>query len=188
MRFAAILLALALVPAGAQLSKPAAAPPATPSPAVTPTEKPRIPRQTFTDLERLFDNKLATIGNTNDPLDLLGATRGLYLDGYGAVFTTELSLIITPTINPFRQQITKEEAVKVHQRKLDRLPLLRKTMRDMVQASASVLGAMPANQQLVVAVRLLYLPWEDTTGLPGQIVMKAERRAALTDDIKTEEQ
>ena len=41
---------------------------------------------------------------------------------------------------------------------------------------------------MVVAVRLLYQPWEDTPGLPGQIVMKGDRQSALAGDIQTEEQ
>jgi hypothetical protein len=39
----------------------------------------------------------------------------------------------------------------------------------------------------VIAVRLLYLPWEDTHGLPAQIVMKGDRRAAAG-SVQMEEQ
>jgi len=148
----------------------------------------KIAPQAFTDLEKRFDNKLAATGSPNDPIDLLGTTRGLYLDGYGAVFTTELSLIITPTVNPFRKEITKEEAARVHQRKVARLPLLKQAMMEMMRTSAMALIQIPDNQQVVVAVRLLYLPWEDTTGLPAQVLMSASRRGVLNGDIKTEEQ
>jgi len=192
MKGAATLLVLALAPAWPQVSKPGAvtAARAAPAPqaALNPAKPMRIAPQAFTDLERRFDTKLSAIGNVNDPLDLLGATRGLYLDGYGAVFTTELSLIVTPSINPWRQQITKEEAARVHQRKLDRVAPLRQAMKDMVKTSAMTLTQIPDNQQIVVVVRLLYLPWEDTTGMVGQILMKADRKAALAGDIKTEEQ
>ena len=188
MKRAATLLVLALAPAWPQVSRPGATA-ASPAPApVNPAKPMRIAPQAFTDLERQFDTKLSAIGNVNDPLDLLGATRGLYLDGYGAVFTTELSLIVTPTINPWRQQISKEEADRVHQRKLDRVAPLKQAMKDMVKTSAMTLSQIPDNQQIVVVVRLLFLPWEDTTGLKGQILMKADRKAALAGDIKTEEQ
>jgi len=40
----------------------------------------------------------------------------------------------------------------------------------------------------VLSVRLLYLPWEDTTGLPAQLLMSATRREVLNGQIKTEEQ
>jgi hypothetical protein len=168
----------------ASAATPAAAPPAT----VTPTEKPRVPRQTLADIERRLDTKLASLGGANDPIDLLGASRGIYLDGYGAVFTVELSPIVTPGLNPFHTVITEPEKEKVRQRKLDRLPMLKELMRDMWRDSATALTAVPDNQQVVIAVRLLYLPWEDTRGLPGEIVMKGDRRAAVTGAVQMEEQ
>jgi hypothetical protein len=85
-------------------------------------------------------------------------------------------------------KIPPEEVAKIHQRKLDHLPLLRKTMQGMWRDAATALTSMPDSEQIVLAVRLLYQPWEDTTGLPGQIVMKGARKAALTGDIETEEQ
>jgi hypothetical protein len=185
MKSAAVLFALSLAPAWAQLPRPLAP---TPAAAVTPTEKPRIPRQTLADLERRFDTKLASFGGANDPVDVLGATRGIYLDGYGAVFTVEVSPIITPGLNPFHTVMTEPEKEKVRQRKLDRLPMLKQLMREMWRDSATALTAIPENQQVVVAVRLLYLPWEDTHGMPGEIVMKGDRRAAVTGAFQMEEQ
>ena len=197
MKSAAILLVLSLAPAWAQLPRPqaaapavasAAAPAAAPHASVTPTEKSRVPRQALSDLERRLDTKLASLGGANDPIDLLGAARGIYLDGYGVVLTAEASLIITPGLSPFHQEITQPEKEKVHQRKLDRLPMLKQVMRDMWRDSATGLTAIPDNQQVVVSVRLLYLPWEDTRGLPGEIVMKGDRRAAVTGAVQMEEQ
>jgi len=174
----------------AQLPKPVRAVSTAPvSPTLpNPATAMKIAPQTFRELERHFDSQLATIGGPNDPIDLLGTTRGLYLDGYGAAFTTEVSLIVTPPINPFHQQITKEEAARVHQRKVARLPQLKQAMTDMMKSSAMTLIQIPDSQQIVVAVRLLFLPWEDTTGLPAQVLMSASRRDILNGQIKTEEQ
>lgn len=169
---------------GAQLTQPVRLN----STAPVPAKAMKIAPQTFKELERRFDNQLAGIGGPNDPIDLLGATRGLYLDGYGAAFTTEVSLIITPSVSPFHQQITKEEAARVHQRKLARLPALKQAMTEMLKNSAMTLIQIPDSQQIVVAVRLLYLPWEDTTGLPAQVLLSASRREVLNGQIKTEEQ
>jgi hypothetical protein len=198
MKSQAILVVLSLAAAWAQLPKPPAAtspaaatpkPPAATSPAaVIPTEKPRVSRQTLSELERDFDTKLATTGGASDPIDLMGATRGIYLDGYGVVFTTEVSLIITPNVNPFHLQMTDAEKEKVHQRKVARLPMLRQLMREVWRDSAAALISIPENQQVVISVRLLYLRWEDTRDLPGEIVMKGARRAALTGAIQVEEQ
>jgi hypothetical protein len=194
MKSAAVLFALSLAPAWAQLPRPTVAAPATAPPAAaapalaTPTEKPRVTRQAISDLERRLDTKLSSLGAANDPVDLLGAARGIYLDGYGVVLTVEASLIVTPGLNPFRAAMTEPEKEKIRQRKLDRLPMLRQAMRDVWRDSASALTSVPDNQQVVIAVRLLYLTWEDTHGLPGQIVMKGDRRTALAGVPQTEEQ
>ncbi|HMD70551.1 MAG TPA: hypothetical protein VKF41_04370 [Bryobacteraceae bacterium] len=192
MKTAAVLFALFLAPAWAQLPRPPAAAPVTasaaaPAATVTPTEKPRVPRQAISDLERQLDKKLASLGSANDPIDLLGAARGIYLDGYGVVLTVEISPIITPGLNPFKSSMTDAEKEKIRQRKLDRLPMLRQTMRDVWRDSATSLASIPDNQQVVVAVRLLYLSWEDTHGLPGEIVMKGDRRTAISGTPQMEE-
>ena len=172
--------------------KAAAAVPVWP-PSIHPV-KATIALGTLSTLESGFDGKLASF-NVNDPIDLLGRTRGIYLDGYGVVFTTEISLIVTPSINPFHQVMTPAEIAAVHQRKVKRLPVLPDMMKDMVHAVAKTLqvasaaGAqIPYDQKVVVAFRLLYLPWEDTSGLPGLLIAKADLRSALNDDITIEEQ
>ena len=189
MRFAAILPLVILAPAWAQVEKPAAP---TLSGAVAAVEKPRIASQTLLGLEKRFDSQLSTIGGT-DPIDLLGLTRGIYLNDYGAVFTAEVSLVVTPSVMPMRPQISDDLKKQVHQRKVDHLPLLQKAMREMVRDTAMTFGAagerinvLPPGTQVVLAVRLLYLPWENTVGLPGQIIMKADLKGALAGKIQEE--
>lgn len=155
------------------------------------TQTPRVTRDSIVKLEKSFDARVAKIA-TDVPFDLLGATRGVYLDGYGAVFTAELSLMITPPMSPFRQTVTKEEIAKLRAKKLDRLAPLRQNMRDMLVAVASSLEALPPNEQIVLGVTLFYYNWEDKTGLPGQIIMQATKQkllagAAAAADIKTQE-
>ena len=192
MKTRAILLLLALSPAGAQPARPAAV---TTPVAVAPSQRPGISRQTFTEMEKSFDSQLAAIGGAH-PIDILGLTRGVYLEDYGVVFTTEVSLVVAPGINPFRKDgISPELKAEVHRQKLENLPLLRKAMREMVKTTAMTFGAaglkmniLKPTSQVVLAVRLSYLPYENTIGLPGQIVMKADLKGALADDIKVEEQ
>jgi len=146
-------------------------------------------RQAVANVETLFNTRLYALGTVNDPVDMLGLTRGLYLSDYGAVFSSEISLIITPTLNPFRRTITKELHDQVHDRKVNRLPALRAAMVEMMKQAAQNLPQIPENQQIVVAVRLGYLSWEDRTGLPGQIVLSATRRDALAGIVhSTDEQ
>ena len=53
---------------------------------------------------------------------------------------------------------------------------------------AAIIRAVLLLAIVVVAVRLDYLNWEDTTGLPAQILMRADRKSALAGDIKEEQQ
>ena len=145
---------------------------------------PRVPVQTFTDLERGFDSKLSATG-APDPISLVGNTRGLYLSDYGAVFTTDVTLVTALGNSPFHQ-VTPPEVVQVHQRKLSRVPLLKQAMLEMMKDTSAALKTLPETDQVVVAVRLFYMPWEDTTGLPAQILMHASRKAAMAGEIKVE--
>jgi len=129
-------------------------------------------------LEKSFDGKLERTGG-DDPFLLLGTTRGVYLDGYGAVLTAEISLVNSANVSPFRPTMPPEYKARVHSRKLERLPLLKQTMREMMEASAAALDSVPANEQIVVGVTLFYYSWEDTTGLPLQVVMQAGRQQIL---------
>jgi hypothetical protein len=125
-------------------------------------------------LEKSIDARFTKL-TPEEPFDLLGATRGVYIEGYGVVFTTELSLITTPSVTPFRPVISKEEVIQLHRAKLRRLPLLRQIMREALVFTASSLEGMPPNEQVTVAVRIFYYSWEDKTGLPSQIIMQAPR-------------
>ena len=156
-----------------------AQPPLKSVPAVSTAEKPLLSFAVMADLEKQLDDKINAAGGAS-PMVLLGPARSLYLPGYGAVVTQEVSLVVTPTISPFRQSISPQEVVQVHKQKVDRLPLMRQTMRDMWASTAATLNMVPANEQIVVAVRLLYKSWEDTKGLPGQMVLKGSRGAGLT--------
>jgi hypothetical protein len=143
-------------------------------------------RQAIADAEKRLDTKLDQVGG-KDRVYILGLTRGLYLEGYGAVFTAELDLIESPRPNPFRQQIGAQEAGAVRQRKLQNLALLRKSLRDLWADAAVLLAPISDTDQVVLAVRLLYQPWEDTSGMPSQIVMKGSRKASPA-SIQLEEQ
>jgi hypothetical protein len=168
----AILLALA--PLAAQVARPASA--NAHVSAARETAPPRVSLVELAKISRGFDRDLHVFAST-DPIDVLGTTRGIYLEGFGAVFTTELSPILTPGISPFRPNITDEEKAAVRRRKLARFPAVEKLMSAMLASTAKELTAVPEDQQIVLAVKFLYLPYEDTTGLPGQMVVKASRRA-----------
>jgi hypothetical protein len=153
-----------------------------------PVQSMRIARGTFTGLERRFDGMLFRIGNLVEPIDPLGATRGVYLEGFGAVLTAELGLVLAPDISPFRPTITPEMIEQVHRSKLQRLPVLIASMREMMRTIAMTLIQVPEDQQIVLVVRLDYLSWENTAKLPNQIMMRADRKSALAGEFKEESQ
>jgi hypothetical protein len=143
-----------------------------------PAEKPAPTRAALAALETSFDGRVARLGQ-EEPFDLLGNTRGIYLEGFGVVFTTELSPIVTPGVSPFRPSIPKEMVEKIHQKKLERIPLLKQAMREMLVSAAAALEALPAGEQVAVGVTLFYYSWEDRSGLPSQILMQAPKSRLL---------
>jgi hypothetical protein len=143
-----------------------------------------IPQGMLLNLEKVFDGRLAAM-DTADPLEVWGDTRGLYIEGFGTVFTTELSLIVTPGVTPFRPTIPDELRKQVHQRKLAHVPQLEDLMKDLMNTAARTLVTLPDDQKVVYAVRVRYLTYEDPTGLPVQILMTADKKSAVLGDVKT---
>jgi hypothetical protein len=105
MRIVPVIL-LALAPLAAQVARPVSA--TARVAAARETAPPRVSLVELAKVSRAFDRDLQVFAPA-DPVDVLGNTRGIYLEGFGAVFTTELSPIRTPGISPFRPNITDEE-------------------------------------------------------------------------------
>ncbi|MFB3828790.1 MAG: hypothetical protein ACE15B_18620 [Bryobacteraceae bacterium] len=142
-------------------------------------EKARPKRAEVAAVEEGFNERVKKI-SLEDPMEVLSSAQGVYLQGYGAVFTAQVDLIVTPTLNPFRQTISPQEVERVRQRKLARLATVVAAMKETMAAAARQLETVPAKEQIVLAVSLFYSRWEDRNGLPGQIVMKAERQSLLS--------
>jgi len=140
---------------------------------------PRVSRAALEAMEISFDKRVHAL-NIDPPFELLGNTRGVYLEGYGAVFTSMVNLSQSMNLSPFQQTIPKEYVVKLHARKLERVPILKKSMQEAMLAMASSLDGVAAHEQIVLGVTLFYWNnWEDANGLPLQIVMQAERQKLL---------
>jgi hypothetical protein len=177
------ILLLSLTPAWCQLAKPAALTSSNlPAPKAA-----RIPLDTIRDLERAFNNRLSGMGGADQPTELMGDTRGVQLEDYGVVFTTEVSLVVTPGLMPGRPKIPPEMAARVKVQRVARLPLLKAAMRTMMDSMAAAFTQIPPSQQLVLVVRLYYGAWEDTTGMPAQVIMRASREAVAAAKVETEE-
>lgn len=179
------LLVLGLTPAWCQVAKPAALT----GPNLPVPKAARIPKPLISEMELAFNHSLVTLADAtqNEGVDLLGDTRGVQLEDYGLVFTTEVSLVLTPAITPFRQKISPELAARIHKLRVERMPQLKAAMKEMLVTMASRFTQLPPSQQLVMVVRLYYGAWEDTTGMPGQVMMKASRADAMAGKVETEE-
>ncbi|MBI4905262.1 MAG: hypothetical protein HY820_16630 [Acidobacteria bacterium] len=142
-----------------------------------------VSRASVAALEKSFNNRLDREVLDGDPFLLLGMTQGIYIEGFGVVYAAEVNLMNAPGINPFHPEMTKADWQRIRQRKLQRLPALRQAMKSMLLDSAASLDGMPAEEQLVVGVRITRQPGEDATGIPSQIVMRAQKRGML--DVHT---
>lgn len=141
-------------------------------------ERSRVTRAAMAAMEKSIDQRLET-QVVESPFLLLGMTRGIYLQGYGAVFTAEVNLASGPSVTPFRPKLTPEDIARLHQKKLERLPVLRKAMREMLVAAAGSLDTVAPEERLVVGVSLFNFSWENASGLPAQILMQAPRKTLL---------
>lgn len=180
MKLALSLIALAAIPASAQLGTVPRSPTPVTAKAAPGTGGGGVPAamQSINTLEKEMDTRLATTGG-NDPCLVLGNTRGLAIPGFGVVFTAELDLVNTPTTGIFATRIPEAQKASVRKRKLDHVPLVQQTMRDIaLNISASPVLRLAETDQVVVSVRLMYRTWEDTKDLPGQIVVRIDRRGA----------
>jgi len=143
---------------------------------------PGFKRAALVPLEKSFDDRITHIAD--DPYILVGFTRGIYLEGYGAVFTAEVNLAIGPAQSPFRPVITKDDLLRIRSKKFDRLPVLREAMRRTLLDAATALEEVPAKEQIAVGVSLAYRPDEDMSGMPAQILMQGERGKLIDAKLK----
>ena len=88
---------------------------------------------------------------TDNSHTLIGVTRGIYLEGVGAVLTAELIVVNAP-VNIMHPLPTKEEVVQMRKKKLERIPLLKKILKDALVSTAAALDTIPPDEQIVIAV------------------------------------
>ena len=68
--------------------------------AETPAESPRLDFSAVRRSERTIDGRIERY-NTESPMEVIGATRGVYLAGTGLLFSIEVSLSPAVGISPF---------------------------------------------------------------------------------------
>jgi hypothetical protein len=170
------LVLLFLTAAALWAQKPLARQPITKTPAsVALPQKPPVSRAVMKTQEELFNTRIQRL-SVDDPFDLLGNTRGIYLERYGVVLSAEVGLTVVPGITPFHKEYTNEDRARVRQKKLQRVPVLKQAMADQLADTARALDMLPPDARIVLGVTLFNWSWEDISGLPRQIVMQAPRK------------
>ena len=161
MRIAAVvMLALCALPAGSL------------------ADNPKVTRTMIEAMQQSLDVKLARLW-PQDPVEVLGVSQGTYLQGYGAVFLGEVNVAPAPGISPFHPTVGADEVRRTHEKKIERMEAIRTAMRGMLVDSARSLDSLPGDEQVALGLSLFYWKWENREGLPGQIVMHAQRKALL---------
>jgi hypothetical protein len=138
---------------------------------------PRISGNLLKMVETSLDDRVKSLWPEN-PFSIIRPTRGLYLDGYGAVFAVDVSPVLSTT-SMMHPTVTKDEVVKAHKVRLERVAELRTAMRMAVADAASSLDPVPADEQVTLVVYLTYHDWEDISGTPGQMTFRGKKKALI---------
>ena len=119
--------------------------------------------------------------NINDPYDLLGPARGTYLEGYGAVFTVEMNLVLVSPlmVSPFKQTISDKELSDLHERKAKKVDGLKLIMRDIMTAASRSLPGLPPQERIVMEAFLFNYRWENSRGLPHRLVLTTTKQQLI---------
>jgi hypothetical protein len=161
MRIAAVaLLSLCALPAGSL------------------ADSPKVNRGMIEAMQHSLDNKLSGLW-PQDPAEVLGLSQGTYIQGYGAIFLSEVNLAPAAGISPFHPTVSADEIRRTHEKKMQRMAAIRSAMRAMLVDSARSLDSVPSDEQVALGLSLFYWKWENRDGLPTQIVMHAPRKALL---------
>lgn len=144
--------------------------------------EPGLMRQ-MEEMESAVDRSFRSADGTRPAA--ISATRGIYLPGYGAVFSVEVNLAPVANASPFRRSYTSEEIRALNVRKRAALEPLRQRMREILIREGSALTDLPPDLQVTLAVSLFHFPWEDRSNLPSQIVIGAPRVRLSGDSLLT---
>lgn len=163
MRFPAVLLSMVLAAAAMAAEKPQ-------------NSKAPVDFVQLRKTERDVDSRIERF-DTNSPMYVIGSTRAAYLAGTGVVFSLEVSLAPAIGITPFFTKLKPEEVEKIYQAKKARVPMIQELLLSALPELVQSLPALPAGEEVIVAVTMFYLPYEKLDGMPRQIVVRGQAGA-----------
>jgi hypothetical protein len=139
-----------------------------------------VNRSVIRSVEISLDERLSRIW-PDTPMALTSHTRGIYLDGYGAVFTSEMNTA-SDGVGLMTTNLTPQKKMQVKQTKIERMPQLQKALAQALMDAAASLDPIPLDEQVVIEVDLLRYSWEDGAGYPAEVMVQSTRRKLL--DVK----
>src|SRR5712692_9805171 len=150
------------------------------APAVAAGDAPRVTRNTIVIAEKNLDNRFTRLW-TDNQFGVLGSSRGVYLEGYGAVFTTEVNLVTAPVLGIVPIAVTKDGIAQHKKKKRERIPDLKRALQQALveMAASKEMEAVPPDEQIVLVAFLSHYPWEDLTGVPAEIMMQGSKKKLL---------
>lgn len=139
----------------------------------------RVSRASILSVEHSINEKFETA--STDPFYVLGDARGTYLEGYGALFTSEVNLINNSPFNPnpFKPTVSKTEVAASRDRKLKNLAILKDSMRNLMMNASATLEGLPPNERVAMETILFSYSWEENRSIPHRVFMSAEKQKLL---------
>ena len=138
---------------------------------------PRVSANVLKVVELSLDDRIKSLWPDN-PFPIIRSTRGLYLDGYGAVFTADVSPVLSTT-SMMHPTVTKDEVVKAHKVRGERIAQFKQAMQLAVADAAASLDPVPPDEQITLVVVLAHHDWEDVSGMPGQMTFRGKKKALI---------
>lgn len=113
------------------------------------------------------------------PLDHLLPTHGVLVEGYGAVFVTDVNLVSLPPLFGFGGRIAKGELARIHDSKSKRLPEVRKLMTQILLAASGTLAHISPDEHILLQFNFYSMDLEDRTGLPKLMSVQGKKKDLL---------
>lgn len=113
------------------------------------------------------------------PMRMIGRVRGGHLEDFGVVFLLEVNVVPMANLSPFRQPYSETEIKNLNRKKQLGIEQLEEIGLDLLKNAAGSLDAIAANENVALVIALFHFTWEDTTKLPSQLVLQAQRKILL---------
>jgi len=141
-------------------------------------DTPRMGRAVIRSAEKLFEARLRPIW-PDTPGALIGGVRGVYLDGYGAVFTAEMNTVSENT-SLIISALTPAAKENIHRTKVQRMPQLKSSLEQSLTDVGLTLDTIPMDEQIVLQVVLDRYEWEAPGGYPAELLFQTTRRKLMS--------